>query len=122
MRSGQVEWLAVSPRTPIVWPVPLPCKGIAPYNGASSGELGERILSPITKAETILREADPKTEATPSPCVGECALNANQICTGCYRSGREIGRWSSASELEKRRIVKQSTQRRMSSKPECNET
>ena len=28
-----------------------------------------------------------------SPCIGICAVNADSICLGCYRSLAEIGAW-----------------------------
>ncbi len=28
-----------------------------------------------------------------SPCIGVCAVNADNICLGCYRSLAEIGTW-----------------------------
>lgn len=28
-----------------------------------------------------------------SPCIGVCAVNADNICLGCYRSLAEIGAW-----------------------------
>lgn len=40
-----------------------------------------------------------------SPCVGICQIDHQQICTGCHRSLDEIGRWSIASNDEKRSIL-----------------
>ncbi|WP_245662906.1 DUF1289 domain-containing protein [Endozoicomonas arenosclerae] len=40
-----------------------------------------------------------------SPCIRQCALNEEQVCTGCYRSRGEIARWSRASEDEQKEIV-----------------
>ncbi|WP_146580152.1 DUF1289 domain-containing protein [Neorhodopirellula pilleata] len=40
-----------------------------------------------------------------SPCIGICQVNERQICTGCHRSLSEIGRWSIASNEEKRSIL-----------------
>jgi len=40
-----------------------------------------------------------------SPCVSICALDENDICVGCYRSGDEIGLWSGMGKDEKLAII-----------------
>ena len=41
----------------------------------------------------------------PSPCISICRMNAGTgLCDGCFRTGKEIGDWSSADEDSKRRI------------------
>jgi predicted Fe-S protein YdhL (DUF1289 family) len=40
-----------------------------------------------------------------TPCVGQCALNADDICMGCYRTSSEISDWTNKSEDEKIDIV-----------------
>ena len=40
-----------------------------------------------------------------SPCIGVCALDDNDICIGCYRSGQEITVWGRVSNEEKRKIL-----------------
>jgi hypothetical protein len=40
-------------------------------------------------------------QAILSPCVGICRLDAHGYCEGCYRTGDEIARWRSMSELER---------------------
>lgn len=47
-----------------------------------------------------------------SPCVSVCALDENDICLGCYRSGEEITDWFMADEQRKREIVAASNERR----------
>jgi predicted Fe-S protein YdhL (DUF1289 family) len=42
----------------------------------------------------------------PSPCIGVCVLDAQQICIGCHRTIDEIIRWTSMSEEERRAIVR----------------
>ena len=37
-----------------------------------------------------------------SPCVSICALDENDICVGCFRSGGEISIWGLLSDEEKR--------------------
>ncbi len=40
-----------------------------------------------------------------SPCTGQCGLDENNICTGCYRTSSEIADWVNKSEDEKIDIV-----------------
>lgn len=35
-----------------------------------------------------------KLDIIESPCIGQCCLNDDQICEGCYRSLDEIGQWT----------------------------
>ncbi|WP_035054647.1 cysteine-rich CWC family protein [Andreprevotia chitinilytica] len=44
--------------------------------------------------------SDPPTPV-PSPCIGQCALDAGQTCTGCRRTIDEIAAWSQMSEAGK---------------------
>ncbi len=46
-----------------------------------------------------------KQETVPSPCVAICALDDNDICIGCSRSGREISDWGKLSDDEKRAVL-----------------
>ncbi|HBS41778.1 MAG TPA: DUF1289 domain-containing protein [Oceanospirillales bacterium] len=46
-----------------------------------------------------------RSKPVPSPCVSICALDDNNICLGCYRSGEEISRWGELSEDEKRAVM-----------------
>lgn len=39
-----------------------------------------------------------------SPCISECRLNEDDICTGCYRTASEITEWRHKSEDEQIRI------------------
>lgn len=36
-----------------------------------------------------------------SPCTGHCALNQQQICSGCGRTKSEISNWRTMNEKEK---------------------
>jgi len=47
-----------------------------------------------------------------SPCVGVCTLDRQDVCQGCYRSGREITDWYMAGEEEKREILRRAGIRR----------
>lgn len=40
-----------------------------------------------------------------SPCVSICALDEDDICVGCYRSGSEITNWSTMSDEEKGKVM-----------------
>ncbi len=47
-----------------------------------------------------------------SPCVSVCALNEEDVCTGCYRTGKEITDWFMADDVRKRAILAASRDRR----------
>jgi len=40
-----------------------------------------------------------------SPCVSICALDEDDICTGCQRSVDEIRRWSCMNNAERRDVL-----------------
>jgi len=40
-----------------------------------------------------------------TPCIGQCDLDKNDVCIGCYRSAMEITDWMDKSEDEKIDIV-----------------
>ena len=40
-----------------------------------------------------------------SPCVNICALDDDDLCTGCQRSVAEITRWSRMSNVERREVL-----------------
>ncbi|MBK8102926.1 MAG: DUF1289 domain-containing protein [Cellvibrionales bacterium] len=46
-----------------------------------------------------------------SPCISICALDADDVCVGCYRSGQEITRWSVADNTERRAILASAAER-----------
>lgn len=46
-----------------------------------------------------------------SPCISICALDADDVCVGCYRSGQEITRWSVADNTERRAILTSAAER-----------
>ena len=51
------------------------------------------------------------TQPVRSPCVNICALDEQDICIGCYRSGEEITRWGSYSEQEKQQVMRRVAER-----------
>jgi predicted Fe-S protein YdhL (DUF1289 family) len=40
-----------------------------------------------------------------TPCIGQCDIDENDVCIGCYRSSQEITDWINKSEDEKIEIV-----------------
>jgi predicted Fe-S protein YdhL (DUF1289 family) len=36
----------------------------------------------------------------PSPCINVCSLDARGLCSGCLRTGAEIGRWTGMTAAE----------------------
>ncbi len=46
-----------------------------------------------------------------SPCVNICALDEQDICTGCQRSVAEIGQWSRMSNDERRGVLRRCHER-----------
>ncbi|AZD06532.1 hypothetical protein C4K26_1110 [Pseudomonas chlororaphis] len=40
-----------------------------------------------------------------SPCVSICALDDDDICTGCQRTVSEITRWSRMDNAERREVL-----------------
>lgn len=54
---------------------------------------------------------DQKNAIVRSPCVSICALDANDICIGCQRSGDEIMYWSQMSNDERRAVLKRVAER-----------
>lgn len=40
-----------------------------------------------------------------SPCVNICALDDNDVCSGCQRTVAEITRWSRMSNVERREVL-----------------
>ncbi|EKF75639.1 hypothetical protein A11A3_02182 [Alcanivorax hongdengensis A-11-3] len=41
-----------------------------------------------------------------SPCVSICALDENDICVGCFRTGGEISIWGLLSHAEKQEVMR----------------
>ncbi len=40
-----------------------------------------------------------------SPCTGVCTLDIEGYCAGCHRTGEEIARWMSMSDVERERLM-----------------
>ncbi|WP_234981489.1 DUF1289 domain-containing protein [Fontimonas thermophila] len=48
-----------------------------------------------------MSESTPPSGDIPSPCIQVCTLDAKGVCTGCYRTLREIAEWPTADRLRK---------------------
>ncbi|MBA1189934.1 DUF1289 domain-containing protein [Pseudomonas entomophila] len=48
---------------------------------------------------------DVKERPVASPCVSICALDEQDLCTGCQRSVDEITRWSRMDNAERRQVL-----------------
>ncbi|MFT5603274.1 MAG: putative Fe-S protein YdhL (DUF1289 family) [Paracoccaceae bacterium] len=51
------------------------------------------------------------TDTVQSPCVSVCALDEADLCTGCFRTLREISDWSEYSNQKKREVVTEARER-----------
>jgi predicted Fe-S protein YdhL (DUF1289 family) len=47
-----------------------------------------------------------------SPCIGNCCLDDDSICLGCFRSLDEIKDWSIVDNQTRRRILQNAAQRK----------
>ena len=56
-------------------------------------------------------------EEPASPCISVCALDADDICMGCYRSASEITDWFMAGNEEKYEILARAQARREEDSP-----
>ncbi|SHF99036.1 hypothetical protein SAMN04487965_3087 [Microbulbifer donghaiensis] len=61
--------------------------------------------------EKVVLAELPVEKPVKSPCISVCALNAQDICEGCFRSGMEISRWGTMSNDERRSVLKCCTER-----------
>ncbi|NPU95443.1 MAG: DUF1289 domain-containing protein [Gammaproteobacteria bacterium] len=58
-----------------------------------------------------MSQSPAKEEVVLSPCVGVCALDDDDVCIGCWRSGEEISRWGYLDNAGKRAILKKVEER-----------
>ena len=58
-----------------------------------------------------MSEQNPNQNPVPSPCVSICALDMNDVCVGCHRTGDEITRWWSMDNAEKRATLEKAKER-----------
>lgn len=52
------------------------------------------------------------TTFIPSPCIGKCGLNDQEICRGCFRHIDEIMQWKKMSEIQKQETISRCHDRR----------
>lgn len=53
-----------------------------------------------------MTDAAPRERPVASPCVSVCALDEQDICTGCQRTVDEITRWGRMDNAERRVVLK----------------
>ena len=51
------------------------------------------------------------SEKVRSPCVSICALDENDLCIGCCRTGDEIMYWTQMSNQEKQQVLLKEAER-----------
>jgi len=52
-----------------------------------------------------------KVRRVRSPCVSVCLLDAEDVCTGCYRNAAEITDWVMLDDDTRRRVIARSQER-----------
>ncbi|WP_218418492.1 DUF1289 domain-containing protein [Alteromonas lipotrueae] len=48
-----------------------------------------------------------------SPCIANCKLDEDDVCTGCKRTIKEIGNWSNYSTQQKQNILTRLEQQKL---------
>lgn len=48
--------------------------------------------------------SDAQSISVKSPCISICALNEEDVCVGCYRTGNEISHWGAYTDDQKRAV------------------
>lgn len=56
-----------------------------------------------------------KKKSVRSPCINICSLNDDDLCIGCYRTGREISQWGRMSYEEQLAVMEKVHQRESAS-------
>lgn len=51
------------------------------------------------------------SDYVPSPCICVCALDDNDVCIGCSRTGQEIIQWGKMNSDERKDVLKKVAQR-----------
>lgn len=59
-----------------------------------------------------------KPAFVPTPCIGVCKMNKEDVCIGCGRLRAEIAAWMELSPRRKRKVNKAAA-KRLLSKVEC---
>lgn len=58
-------------------------------------------------------------EVVPSPCMSICALNDDDVCIGCGRTGMEVSYWGRLDNEQKRQVLAHAGQRRAGQQALC---
>ncbi|MDC9727779.1 MAG: DsbA family protein [Methyloprofundus sp.] len=69
----------------------------------------------LQKIQQLLH--DNKTQPIASPCLKECRLNSQDMCSSCFRSLVEITNWPTMTEHEKQQCIDKCAQRKSSQQP-----
>ena len=59
------------------------------------------------------------TDTVASPCVSICALDGDDICVGCFRTGQEISRWGLLPASRQREVLARCQQRMFGHSAAC---
>ncbi|BFM06537.1 DUF1289 domain-containing protein [Halioxenophilus aromaticivorans] len=61
----------------------------------------------MAKFRSQISAADKSSQpkAVNSPCIAICALNQDDVCTGCYRTGQEIAHWGRLDNDQRRDVL-----------------
>ncbi|WP_286916559.1 MULTISPECIES: DUF1289 domain-containing protein [Pseudomonas] len=54
---------------------------------------------------------NPLPKAVKSPCISVCALDEDDVCTGCQRTAVEITQWGRMSDEQRRDVLRLAHQR-----------
>ena len=69
------------------------------------------------RVDAAEEEVASRTARPPSPCINVCSLDARGLCTGCLRTGAEIGQWMAMSPAQQWRLITELAQRRQLIEP-----
>ena len=58
-------------------------------------------------------------EVVPSPCVSICALDEDDICVGCFRTGNEISYWGRLDADGQREVLRRCNERMQGKMIDC---
>ena len=56
-------------------------------------------------------EMNSKERPVKSPCVSICALDIDDVCMGCLRSGQEISQWGKMNNEQRLAVLERIKQR-----------
>jgi len=64
-----------------------------------------------SKVENVSNSGEAEEAPVVSPCVSICALDGDDICTGCHRSGEEIRQWILLDNTARREVLSKACER-----------